>query len=636
MALLQLVGFETGDGSELAALGAGCSISSTWSHSGTYSHRWTNTGGYSRIEKHGANGKFAVFGESELFVSFYFYLAANGGEFTWADILRIGNTGISNLCVSLQFDPPSGGMRISGATTSSAASPTLTVGNVYRVDIHAVQNGTCSLSINGGTAVTCTGNDQVIDNVSFGSGSGFGATYDWYYDDFWIDDAAFQTDDYLISVAVPTGNSAANTGWTASAGNKWECIDEIPPTNTEEITSGTGAGEIRYSATHASAATLGITGDILGVKVVARMSEVSSTTTSGAIGIRSGTTNFVTTNVDIGNTADVTMAVIHGVDPNTTAAWTESAFDAAEPLVRRASGDTSNIACSALYLMVAWVEQTLFESTSALTLPFPIMTAAGSQVNQATSALILPFPIMTSDGDQVMQATSSLVLPFPVLTATGIYTPATREGTASLILPFPIITASGQQIEIASSGFILPFPILTASGTHTDIQGNASLVLPFPIMEASGLQIISGSAGLVLPFPVLTSTGLEVYLSSAELILPFPIFSASGYKAYVGSGEFILPFPILTASGQQYVFGDAELTLPFPILTVTGFLILPHEHLQLLILQLPDYNNILQIPDYTSILKIEKSDIAQSIPKLSKTLNIPKFNSSGDIHGSRN
>lgn len=348
MALLNLVGAETGDVSEVAVGGGTRSASSAWARSGAYSLRWNPTvdSASNFINKHGADGKFAVLGETAVWATFYLYLTAlpgAGGE------IRIYLGGIGSPAATLTIDS-AGALKIVGTSTSGTVA-TLATATEYRIDFRAATSGTCGVAVNKGAETTVTGNANNIDYLAFTDAAG-AQTYDAHVDDIWIDDAAFPVDDYGIAIAVPTGNSATNTGWTASAGDKFACIDEIPPTNTEEITSGTGAGDQRYSATHATAATLGINGSILGVKVVARMSEVSSTTTLGRIGIRSGSSNFETTDVDIGNTSDVTMAKVYESDPNTSAAWTESGFNAAEPLVVRSTSDTSDIACSALYLMV--------------------------------------------------------------------------------------------------------------------------------------------------------------------------------------------------------------------------------------------------------------------------------------------
>lgn len=378
MALLNLIGFETGDTSEVNSVNGTCSVQSSVARTGTYAARCnpttTATGFVIPDYSYGATAKVnAALSGTENYYGFAFrvdtlpgsndeeilYASCTAGDASnVAQFLRITSGGLIRL-----YNGSTPSLVVTGTTALSTATWYYLELWLGSGDGAATDN--YELRIDGVTEFSGT--------AQFGSG---GATrsglwlgkvnnrnsqsVDYYFDDIYMADDGFK-DAVKITVAVPTGNSAANTHWSVAAGQKWEAIDEIPPTNTAEITSATTAGDRTYSATHASAATLGVDGDIAGVKVVARMSEVSSTTTRGAIGIRSGTTNFVTTAVDIGNTADITMAVVHGVDPNTSAAWTESAFDAAEPLVRRTSSDTSNIACSALYLMVAWVEAGLVE-----------------------------------------------------------------------------------------------------------------------------------------------------------------------------------------------------------------------------------------------------------------------------------
>jgi len=242
-------------------------------------------------------------------------------------------------------------------TGGTVGSTALSLDTWYRVYLKAVQSGTCQIDIYApdGTTVysaTATGAVQAPSYLSLGGAANSASNaFDAYFDDVVIDDAA-DPGPCEVLVAVPTGNSATNTAWSASTGNKWACVDEIPPSATDYIESLTTAGDRRYSATHASAATLGVTRPIVAVKSMAIFWEPTSTTTLGAIGIRSGTTNYEKSTVDIGTTAEVTMARVDGTDPNTSAAWTTSAFDSAEPEVLRSTSDTSNIRVKFMALMV--------------------------------------------------------------------------------------------------------------------------------------------------------------------------------------------------------------------------------------------------------------------------------------------
>lgn len=374
MAVRNIIGFETGDASEAngAAVSGTASIQSSLARTGTYALRTnpaTSGAGSFRVVGLGANAKTAPLGLTESYIGFAFRAAtlpASGEEPMFLSFATGGANGVAAQGLRIT----SGGVLklyngevFTAGTLLATGSTALTTGVWYYIEIwlgHGDGAATDNYELRIDGAVEFSGTAQFggagQTRSSFDLGKQFNVSsqsVDFYYDDVYVADDGF-LGPINVKVALPTGNSAANTGWTVGAGQKYEAIDEIPPTNTEEITSGTGAGDKRYSATHPSAATLGVSSDIVAVKVVARMSEVTSTTTLGAIGIRSGSTNYETTNVDIGNTADVTMSVVHTVDPNTAAAWTQSGFNAAEPIVKRSTSDTSNIACSALYLMVAY------------------------------------------------------------------------------------------------------------------------------------------------------------------------------------------------------------------------------------------------------------------------------------------
>lgn len=353
MAILNLTGAETGDLSEATngvVIGtAAWDVSTAVVRSGTYAYRYTgNSGGANiaalNVRKYGATAKEENIGGGA-YLTFWMYFVGFNGSVNIH--LSAAVNGVSS-CVQMQVDSL-GQVNVIGNTNSGVIA-TLNSGQWYRFDLRGTNGGTGGLSIDGGAESTVTCNAQTPNYASFvASNSGVR-----YVDDIVLSDSPIAGGELHVTVAVPTGNSAANTAWTASTGNKWACIDEVPPSGTDYINSGTGAGQQNYSATHASAATLGITGGILAVKTVARMREASSTSTLGAVGIRSGTTNFAATEVDIGDTNPITMAAVYTNDPNTSAAWTASGFNAAEPLVRRSSSDTSDIRCEALYLMIVW------------------------------------------------------------------------------------------------------------------------------------------------------------------------------------------------------------------------------------------------------------------------------------------
>lgn len=365
--VVAFTGFRTGDSRECHTFSASGSSTHSIQNSiirrpGTYAYRINAVGTdfvAAGIQQHSATGVFENGSHAAIYGSIYIYInsAPSGNAVRLVSLQTTGgnNVGILKLTSGRQLQLFNKNASAQIGSNSSA----IALNTWVRVDVGCVpgaaNTSVVTARLNG--TVFATDSAQDADSAMrglmlFGALDGSGSSCDIIFSDPLVDNAAFFADDYGVEVAVPTGDSASLTHWTASTGNKWSCLDEIPPSETDYISSSTTAGDRRYGATHATAAALGISGAIYSVKVVAIMREASSTTTLGAIGLRSGGNNYETTNVDIGTTSLVTMAALHNVDPATSAAWTASGFNAAEPLVKRSTSDTSDIRCAWLGLMV--------------------------------------------------------------------------------------------------------------------------------------------------------------------------------------------------------------------------------------------------------------------------------------------
>lgn len=175
-------------------------------------------------------------------------------------------------------------------------------------------------------------------------------------------------------------------------------------------------------------------------------------------------------------------------------------------------GDINNADRQHIALTYSGILVATIVGTSALVLPFPVMSATGSQKQIGTSALVLPFPVLSTVGLQVIDNVDApLVLPFPVLSATGkeVYT-----ATPALVLPFPVILATGEQKQIATSALVLPFPILSSTGMLIS-EGEAVFILPFPVLYAADQHT-------PLPFVLLEAT---IPVPDFTTILSIPEFS---------------------------------------------------------------------------------------------------------------
>jgi hypothetical protein len=125
-------------------------------------------------------------------------------------------------------------------------STALTTNLWYLIEISAddsVANNTITARLEG--VEFANGNGNNLGNTSFLQlGSIFStATYDLNFDDIAINDGAgsFQTSfpGNGKIVHLNTTGAGDNTSWAASAGNAWDCIDEVPPSDADYVQTST-------------------------------------------------------------------------------------------------------------------------------------------------------------------------------------------------------------------------------------------------------------------------------------------------------------------------------------------------------------------------------------------------------------
>lgn len=590
MALLNLIGFETGDFSEVTggfALGSSThSVQNSVVRSGAYAYRSTAVGTDlvgTEVHIHDSTAKINVGSYAALYATFWLRIASYPAS-TAARIAQFySTTGNNPLVLKLTSTGTLQLFNLNGGAQVGSDSSALSLDTWYRVDLMCDPGADASSGVLearldevsfASSSSADAGTDPLRGSVRIGAALATGSSCDLYFDDLILDDAAWHDGEIRVTVAVPTGDSASNTNWSASTGNKWETIDEIPPSNTDYIESLTTAGDRRYSATHATAATLGITGDILGVKVVARMWEPTSTTTLGAIGIRSGSTNFETTNVDIGNTTAITMAVVHGVDPNTSAAWTSSGFNAAEPLVKRSTSDTSNIRCGALYLMVAWVEETAVNAT--VTGETATATAAGVA---GTVAAIRTATITGARATATSAGVTASVVAVRIATITGAPATATAAGIAATVQVARTITGElAEATAEAIDGAVLIARAVTgepAEATAAAIEGTAVAVRAVAVTGTVATANAVGLAGSVAVARVVTgetATATAEALAGAVLIartIPGETAEATadGIEGAVATIRIVTVTGAVAAAAASAIAGAVEV---FAEATITG------------------------------------------------------------------
>lgn len=313
-----MVGFETGDNGEAGTSSGTISVQSSVKRTGSYALRINPTAGTGYYMLQGlSNSKPTNFGETTLYLSFYLRVATLPGTNT--RIGEISSAG-SAYCVAWFLDA-SGNLTISGATTSSTIA-TLSTDTWYLVEVEAVTNGTCAARVDGGAEQTCTGNNQTLNQVWFGTIAGSN-TYDIY-----IDDAAVADDDWIgpceVHSMTPDGNGTY-TGWTTGA---YTDVDETPHDSGTTRWTYTGTGLTYRTVTLQSAAAAGISGPIGAVK----WASVQQTTSSGVMGarLRSGTTDTDVSTTESTGGVFRFYAGIASLNPDDAAAWESADLDSME------------------------------------------------------------------------------------------------------------------------------------------------------------------------------------------------------------------------------------------------------------------------------------------------------------------
>jgi hypothetical protein len=189
-----------------------------------------------------------------------------------------------------------------------------TSGGIWQVKI----NGALDIDFSGNT-----GNASNINKLCIGSADSNPGTYA-YFDNVIVDNAVW-VGNTRIQAIVPTG-AGNSTQWTPSAGNNYACVDEVPPSESDFITTNT----VDYLDTYATANLSGSIGSIKCVQVQALAKyEGAPTPTNLELAVRSNGENYFSADKEV-LTTSTQLSAIWETDPDTEAAWTESGVNAME------------------------------------------------------------------------------------------------------------------------------------------------------------------------------------------------------------------------------------------------------------------------------------------------------------------
>jgi hypothetical protein len=186
----------------------------------------------------------------------------------------------------------------------------------------AVNTGSVEVKIDGVVVLSLTGQNTgsaSYDGISMCFYSGSVATND-IFDDWWVTDGNSLGDCRVLNV-VPTG-AGTNTGLTASTGTNWSCVDEIPPTTADYVSSITPALKDTYAFSDVAGS------GVLGAVARAYVAKTDAGTISGRQVAYGNSTYSNGSDVVLTTTPQVASRVLT-THPDGSA-WSVSNFNAAE------------------------------------------------------------------------------------------------------------------------------------------------------------------------------------------------------------------------------------------------------------------------------------------------------------------
>ena len=144
------------------------------------------------------------------------------------------------------------------------------------------------------------------------------------FDDIYFDDAQFHGD-CRIRTFMPDSISTTNNSFTASAGNKDECVDDNPPTNDTDYI---------YSRTLNHKQGFGITTGVLGTVIGIQLNNYCRDDAAGSRKItpliRSNGADYSGTETGVITADYLFESGIWELDPDDSGAWTQTKLEAAE------------------------------------------------------------------------------------------------------------------------------------------------------------------------------------------------------------------------------------------------------------------------------------------------------------------
>jgi len=143
------------------------------------------------------------------------------------------------------------------------------------------------------------------------------------FDDIVVDNANW-IGNTKLGIIVPNGTGTTNN-WTASAGNAWDCLNEIPPVDTDYVYSNTTNQIATYAMT-----TIASMNSVKSIQLQGRAAyEGSPTPTKIQLGVRASGTDYFATDFSPGVGFGMLTKILE-LNPADSAAWEQADIDALE------------------------------------------------------------------------------------------------------------------------------------------------------------------------------------------------------------------------------------------------------------------------------------------------------------------